>query len=68
MREGKLYSLCNENNNVFEVVADIYCSLFLYFINTYISEGHNITKMDELNKALEKKCKANLKLVLKEFY
>ena len=37
MREGKLYSLCNESNNVYETVADVYCALFLNFVSTYIS-------------------------------
>jgi hypothetical protein len=54
MREGKLYSLCNEQRNVFETVAAVYSALFLSFMLTYIEGKHNITKMDELNTRLER--------------
>ena len=49
MREGKLYSLCNENNEVFDTVANIYSSLFLKFVCTYIEGKHTIIKMHDLN-------------------
>jgi hypothetical protein len=68
MREGKLYSLCNENNNVFETVAHVYCSLFLNFIFTYIEGKHNITHMNDLNVKLEKMAKSNIRNTIKESY
>jgi hypothetical protein len=37
MREGRLYALCNEKDNVFEVVTEVYSCLFLKFMSTYIS-------------------------------
>lgn len=49
MREGKLYSLCNENKNVYETVAYVYSALFLNFMCAYIEGQHNITHMNDLN-------------------
>lgn len=54
MREGKLYNLCNEKGNIFEVTSEVYSCLFLKFMATYIEGRNDITKMHELNVALEK--------------
>lgn len=49
LREGKIFSICNQEKNVYDTVCSIYSALFLRFIVRYVENSSNITKMDELN-------------------
>lgn len=49
MREGKLYALCNREDDVLETLSYVYSALFLKFMCTYIEGGYTIIHMNELN-------------------
>lgn len=68
MREGKLYSLCNEKKEVMETVAHVYSSLFMHFVCTYIEKKMNITHMNELNTEIERAAKSNLKKTIGPYF
>lgn len=68
MREGKLYLLCNEKGNVFETIADVYNSLVLKFMVSYIEEGCNIRGLADLKQNMEKQIRSNLKNMIKEYH
>jgi hypothetical protein len=68
MREGRLYSLCNESRDVMETVAHVHSSLFIHFACTYIERKMNITHMNELNNEIEKAAKSNLKALIRPYF
>ena len=68
MREGILYSLCNENNNVLETINRVFSSIFLAFMSMYIEGQHNILKMNDLNILIEKKAKSNIRALIKDYF
>lgn len=68
LREGKLYAMCNERESVFDTTSEVYSCLFMKFMTTYIEGRHDITKMDELNKELDRQARSNIRHCIKDFY
>ena len=65
MREGRLYGLCNHNGNVLETSNQVYVSLFLRFMLTYIEGNHTLISMNDLNTQLESEARANIQKAIK---
>lgn len=57
IRNGGLYPICNQLNDVFKATSTAYCCLSLVFIHDYIRERGSIVDMD----ALSKRMKADIK-------
>ena len=68
MREGRLYTLCNDNRDVMDTVSYVFSSLFLHFVCTYIENKMNITHMNELNILIERAAKSNLRQTIAQYY